>query len=55
MYLIIMDPIVRPNGIDAIITTQIGSADSQMICFNIDRKVKNDVKFRTIHQDQVVN
>lgn len=50
-----MDPIVCSNGIYPIITTQIASTNSQMICLNIDSKVKDDVEFRAVHQNQVVD
>lgn len=55
MYLVVVYPIVCPNSINAILTTQVGSTNSQMISFNVDSKVKNDVELRAVDEDQVMD
>ena len=53
--LVIMNVVIRSNCVDTIVATQITSPDGQMICLHIDRKVKNNVEFRAVHENQVVD
>lgn len=50
-----MDIIVRSNRIDTIIASEICTPYSQMVHFDIQRKVEYDMEFGAIDQDQVVN
>ncbi len=54
-YLIVMNPVVRPNGINTIIGAKIRSSNSQVIHFNINSKIKNEMELRTVNKDQVMN
>lgn len=54
-YLIIMNPIVRPNSINTIIRTQISSPNRQMIYLNILTKIKHKMKFGTIDQEKIMD
>lgn len=54
-YLVVVNPIVRANSIDAIVASQICASDCEMADLNIETVVKGKVKFGAINQDQVVD
>lgn len=47
-YLIVVDPIVGSDGINAIVATQVSSPDGQMVGFNINGKVQDDVELGAV-------
>jgi hypothetical protein len=49
-----MDPIVLADGVDAIITSKIGSTDSEMIHLNILPELEDEVELRTVDQDEIM-
>lgn len=48
-YLIVVDPIVGSNGINAIVTTQVSSPDGQMVGFNVNGEVQDNVELGAVH------
>jgi hypothetical protein len=53
--LIVMNVVVRSNRINTIVATQVRPADGQVIYFDVQDKIEHNVKFRTVHQNQVMN
>jgi hypothetical protein len=49
-----MDPIILTNGVNAIIASKIGSADSEMINLNILPELEDEVEFRTVDQNEIM-
>lgn len=47
-YLIVVNPIVGSNGINSIIAPQVCSPDSQMVDFNINGKVQDNVELGAV-------
>lgn len=53
-YFIIVDPVVLANRVNSIVAPEIGSSDCEMVHFDVSPKLENEVEFRTIHQDEIV-
>jgi hypothetical protein len=53
-YLDVVDPIIGANHINAIIGAEVGPSDGQMIYLQVLSKVKDDVKFGTVDEDNIV-
>lgn len=51
----IMHPVVCTNYINTIIGAEVGTADSQMIDFQIDSEVKDDVELGAVNQDKIMH
>lgn len=46
-----MNVVVVTNGINAVITTKIGPADSKMVNFDVGAIIKDEMKFRTVYKN----
>ena len=53
-YLVIVNPVVFADGINAIITTEIGSTNSEMVYFDVSAELEDEVELWTIDQDEIV-
>jgi hypothetical protein len=49
-----MNPIILTNGVDAIVTSKIGSADSEMIHLDVLPELEDEVELRTVDQDEIM-
>lgn len=53
-YFIIVDPVVLANRINTIVAPEVGSTDGQMIHFDVSSKLEDEMEFRTVDQDEIV-
>lgn len=51
---VIVNPVVLANCINAIVASKIGSADGEVVHFDVSSKLEDEVKLRTIDQDEIV-
>lgn len=50
-----MDVVIGPDSIDPIIAAQISTANGKVVRFNIHSKVQDNMEFRTVDEDQIVD
>lgn len=53
--LVVMDPVVGTDRIDAVVTAQVRPADRQVVDLDVHAKVQHEVELRAVDQDQVVD
>lgn len=53
-YFVIVDPVVLTNCINAIVASKIGSTNGEMVDFDVSSKLEDEMKLRTIDQDEIV-
>jgi hypothetical protein len=53
-YFIVVNPVVLANCINAIVAPKISSSDCEMVHFDVSSELEDEVKFRTIDQDEIV-
>lgn len=53
-YLVIVNPVVLADRINAIVAPKIGSANGEMVHFDVSSKLEDEVELRTIDQDEIV-
>lgn len=49
-----MNPIIFTNGVNAIVTPQVGSADGEMIDFDVLPELEDEMELRTVDQDEIM-
>lgn len=53
-HLIIVDPVVLPNSINAIVAPKISPANSEVVHFDVPSKLEDEVKLGAIDKDEIV-
>lgn len=51
----IVDPVVCSHNINPVVGTNVRSSNCQVIGFQVDSKVEDNVKFGTVHEDKIMD
>lgn len=54
-YLVVVNPVVGTNSINAIVATKISTSNREMINLHVEREVNYDVELRTVDKDKIMN
>lgn len=53
-YLVVVNPVVLADRINAIVASEIGSTDGEMVHFDVPSKLEDEMELRTVDQYEVV-
>ena len=53
-YLVVVNPVVLADRINAIVTSEIGSTNGEMVDFDVPSKLEDEMELRTVDQYEIV-